>query len=413
MSRRLLDPVAFPARVGPLTFLMLALLSQTTGSLAQQGTSVLGVFFAQRFHLSLASLGAVVAANNLGMMVGFTFTGTLSDRWGPRRLLLVGAVAMALATGLTAVAGSLGTLLVGLFAMGVSLSVVPSAGSKAVFVAFRGRPRGVAIGVRQTGVPLGSALAAATLPYTVERFGLSAVFALLAGLLWAMGWVFALQIPPAAPEPEARAVGRQSPRQLVRRLGWPLAVAALMAAGQYDLLTFTIPSLQALGVNLVVGGLVLAAAQVGGGLGRIVLGLFSDRRGGSRAYYLIWLGLLGGAVAGVAAFLPARPPTAVLAALWLLFGLGAVGWNALVIVWAGERVPTPHAGWAMSLVATVVFMGAVAYPPLFGWIADRTHGYAASWLQLASCLVLAAGLAFVALRQEERRGSAASSVLHS
>ncbi|MCL6561869.1 MAG: MFS transporter [Firmicutes bacterium] len=413
MSRRLLDPVGFPARVGPLTFLLLALLSQTTGSLTQQGTSVLGVFFAQRFHLSLASLGAVVAANNLGMMVGFTFTGTLSDRWGPRRLLLVGAVAMAVATGLTAVANSLAALLAGLFAMGVSLSVVPSAGSKAVFVAFRGRPRGVAIGVRQTGVPLGSALAAATLPYTVERFGLSAVFTLLAGLLWAMGWVFALQILPTPPEPGTRAVGPQSPRQRMRRLLWPLAVAALMAAGQYDLLTFTIPSLQALGVNLVGGGLVLAAAQVGGGLGRIVLGHLSDRRGGSRAYYLVWLGLLGGVMAAVAAFLPSHPPAAVLAALWLFFGLGAVGWNALVIVWAGERVPPPHAGWAMSLVATVVFMGAVVYPPLFGWIADRTHGYAASWLQLASCLVLAAGLALFAWRQEERPGSRASSVLHS
>lgn len=392
------DRRGFHAHTAPWLFLALATLSQAGASLSQQGVAVLAVFFRVALHLSFSQMGTLVSAISLGMMVGLTAAGLLVDRIGPRWLLAVGGLwAVAAGAGVARVHGY-GTLLAGLFIVGIGLGAIPSAGTRAVFDAFAGRARGMVMGIRQTGVPLGAAAGAVAIPLLVTGLGTGGVFFAIAALVLVSAWAFGVAIRrPARPAaPPARLPGL---RWLRPALG-PMAVGMMLVAAQYSVLTFTIADLTTRhGWSVAAAGLGLALVQAGGGLGRVGLGWLSDRQGGRRPDII----LLAAGVAALAAlafgWAPASTPTAVLLAILVPLGIGAVGWNALVLTWSGERVPSWGAGQAMSWTGSAVFLGSALYPPAFGWILDNTGHFSWAFTALALWMVLAAGLVAVLRRR--------------
>ncbi len=383
----------FPAKVGPLSFLGLALMSQTGMSFVQQGLMVLGVFFAAAYHLNLTAMGLITTALSLGVMVSMVFVGLMVDRIGPRMVLFWGTLLMAAFTAALLVVHSYASLLAVLFLVGMSLAVAPSAGTKAVFSAFAGRPRGLVMGIRQTGVPIGAALAAFLLPRLVPIFGLSPVFALFSLELLVAGWAF-VAVMRSWPTRSGTTLKGGLNRGDLKRLAKPIAVAFLMVSGQYILLTYTIADLhQSHRISLAAAGLVLAMSQIGGGIGRVVLGQVSDRLGGRRAPVLAVTAAIGAVTAMAIGLLPGNVSLLLVFPLWAVFGFGVVGWNALALTWAGESVPSAHSGFAMSLTGTIVFLGSSIFPPIFGWVVDTTHQFAYGWVMLAAVLVLAAFIA--------------------
>jgi hypothetical protein len=99
--------------------------------------------------------------------------------------------------------------------------------------------------------------------------------------------------------------------------------------------------------------------------------------------------------------LHAGPVAVVLAAV--VFGLGALGWNALVYVSAGERVDASLAARSVAVAATVVFVLSGLVTPLLGALVDVV-GWDALWLTTA---VTAAVGAFLAHRLPRQRIAAA------
>lgn len=406
MMTKTFEREGFRARVGPIPFLAAATLSQTGMSFVQQGLVVMGVYFADLYRLTLAQMGLVTTALSLGVTVSMVLMGAAADRIGPRRLLFAGSFIMALLSlGLLVVDGFLGLLAL-LFFLGVSLAIVPASGTKAVFTAFQGRPRGAVMGIRQTGVPLGALLAASLLPRLVAGTGFHHVFWIFGCELLAAGWVFSgLMLP--WPRESGRVAGRGFDWRMVGRVWRPALVAILLVSGQYLLLGFSLSDLhQAHHVSLAWAGLVLAAAQLGGGLGRIVTGIVSDRIGGRRAPVIIACAAIGAAMAWVVAMLPAAVPLWLLGVIWFVFGMGAVGWNALAMTWAGESVPAQYSGFAMSSVGTAAFLGSAIFPPLFGVFVDATHHYRWGWALLGVVLA-GAGILTGIFSAQFRRETAA------
>jgi MFS family permease len=378
----------FPTAVGPIPFLFLGVVCQSSMSLIQQGVAVLGIVFARQYHLSLAGLGILAVAPSLGMMVGLIPVGWLVDRIGPRMLLFLVAGPMAVLVWIAGHATTFGSLFASFFAMGVTFASVPGAGTKAVFIAFAGRDRGLPMGIRQTGVPIGSALSALLLPHWVNHWGVAGLFSRLAVIVFVGSLLFAVVIPGTSPsDTKRRSI---SLKQFWRVLAFPTVISMLLVASQYDMLTFTIPDLvRNHGLSLSLAGIVLASAQIGGGFGRIGFGSISDHIRGGRPRALGWTAFIAGAsTLGVAA-LPQHMPIDVLIGLWFIFGIGAVGWNALALTWAGESVPAENSGLAMTTVTSLIYVGAVLHPPIFGLIADQTGSLTYGWLWLGGCLWLA------------------------
>jgi len=140
----------------------------------------------------------VLGMLGLGIALSELPWGLLTDRWGDRRVLLLGlgATAVSLAgmalfvvpggayvPGLTMLAS--GLLLVGLLGGSVNGS-----SGRAVMAWFRDGERGLAMSIRQTAVPAGGGLGALMLPALAAHFGFASVYGVLA-LLCAVTAAFA------------------------------------------------------------------------------------------------------------------------------------------------------------------------------------------------------------------------------
>lgn len=107
------------------------------------------------------------------------------------------------------------------------------------------------------------------------------------------------------------------------------------------------------------------------------------------------MALLGALGVGLSPHLGGGVPLFVRALLYLVTGAGAIGWNALLLTWAGERVSPERSASAIALAGTSVFAGSAVFPPLFGLLAARV-GFGPTWFCLAGLLLLAALNAFAA-----------------
>lgn len=376
--------------------LMTATLSQFGVSVPQQGTIVLGVFFAAAYHLSLSQMGAVLAALSLGLTLSGLGAGPLVDQWGPKRVLLVGTTIITALALAIALSPSLGVTTALLFLSGLVMGTVPLSGTKAVLQLWPRERRGMPMGIRQMGVPLGALATSLALPTIASRVGLRPIYVGFAVVVAMCGLLFIVVLPTQTTHP-ARQQTRLSARE-AKRILIPAACGFLLAWGQYTLLTYTIPMLQQDGVPIALAGGLLALAQVGGAAARLALGHLSDRMDGQREHTLLGVSVVGVALAIVLAELPRHVPPILLAALWLALGAAFVGWNALAVTWAGERVHESRAGAAMGVETSAILCGATVSAPVFGAIVEHAGSYQVAWFALAAALSVAALLLWTQTR---------------
>ncbi len=371
---------------GPRAVLAAATGAQAAVSLVAFGLGSIGPQLRDELGVGLALLGAMLTANLLGSGLFVIPAGAAVDRYGARPMTLVGtALGVAGLVG-AAFAPSAGLLIAFLFLSGVGSSIVPIAGMGAIFRTYGAARRAWALGVRQMGVPLGGVTSAVALPLLAHAGGVRLALLVAAGMLGMLGTAFAL----VAGEPPERGAVRQ--RIAVLRIlllpgmGRLLAVAACYIVVLQAVLAYAVPSARDAGLSVLAAGAVFFALQVGAGVARIAWGRIADIGGGGRRTRTLaeagWVGGAGallfalGLHAGVAAAIPAA----------IVLAFGALGWNALVYVIAGERVPLASAAQAVSVAATVIFvLSAVATPPL-GALAGLV-GWDAFWAICAGVCV--------------------------
>ncbi len=130
-------------------------------------TSAVAGQLAEEWDLSSSALAWLVIAVQLGFVAGafgITLAG-LADRFGPRRLVLVGAVLAATANASIIVASGYGPALVARFATGAALAAVYPPALKTMSSWFR-VGRGLALGVMIGALTVGSAL-----PHLINGLG--------------------------------------------------------------------------------------------------------------------------------------------------------------------------------------------------------------------------------------------------
>ena len=371
------------------TILGAGVVAQASFSALLIGLASIAPAIQHRYDLSLAQVGVVLAAVNIGTVVTLFPWGLLADRIGERKTIGVGLTGCGAAVAGAALAGSFGAL-VALLALGGALGgCVQSASGRAVMSWFAPAERGLALGIRQTAVPLGGAIAAVLLPALAAGPGLRSAFIALAigsGLGAAVGLALLRDAP--AGDLEAELV-----RPLRDRRLWLLCGGStLYLAGQFAILGFVVLFLhEHRGFSNRAAAGVLAAVQVLGGVARIVAGRWSDRLR-KRIVPLLWIGVSLAAALVLSSAL-------VDASLWLLVpsllvaGTFGLSWNGLSYTAAAERAGAARSGAAIGIQQTTLAMGSIVFPIAFAAVVD-----AASW-RLGYLLVALCPLAgFVALR---------------
>jgi MFS family permease len=374
--------------------LVVASTAQAAVSFVSFGLPAIGPQLRHHFGLSLPALGAVLTAYLLGSGVALIAAGIAVDRFGSRIAMLAGTALGTAGLAASALAGTGWQLFVGLFVAGLGGAVVPVAGAASLFRAYPARRRAWALGVRQMAVPLGGTLSAAALPGLDAAGGVRLALLVGAALVCLTGIAFAIELGG-----ESRPAGRSARafRAILRAEGMQrlLLVACCYVLVLQALISYAVPSARAAGFSAFWASAAYVAINVAAMVSRIAWGRIADRAaGGRRARTLVETGIV--AMAGAllfAAALHAGPAELLVAAL--VFGFGALGWNAILYVMAGERAPVELAGRSFAVAATVVFVVAGVCTPPLGALAAHA-GWNAFWVATGALAgvgtLLAAGL---------------------
>ncbi len=368
--------------------------AQATVSFVNFGLPAIGPRLRADFGLSLLELGAVLTAGLLGAGVALIAAGVVVDRLGTRDAMLLGTALGTAGLVVAALASTKGVLFGGLFVFGIGSAVVPVAGAGALFRSFPVSRRGWALGVRQTAVPLGGTIAAVAFPVLYAAGGSRGTLLAVAVAVCATGIWFAL----IAGDDRVRGARRvERPfRSIVRAPGMQrlLLVAACYIVVLQALLTYIVPAIRAAGYSALTASIAYVAINVTAMLARIAWGRIADTGGGTRRVRtLVEVGFVACGGALLFALALHVGPAAIVAAA-VLFGVGALGWNALVYVSAGERASAELAARSVAVAATVVFVISGLSTPLLGALADHA-GWDGLWL---ACAGIAAGGALLATR---------------
>jgi sugar phosphate permease len=345
-------------------------LAQSTFSAASVGLSALGPVLRSHYHLSLGQVGIVLGAVSFGMLPTLLPWGLLADRIGERAVIALGLGSGGIAMMAIAFTKSYGALLALLVLFGALGSSINAASGRAVMGWFSEEQRGLALGIRQTAVPIGGAAAAIGLPWLAASGNPSHAFlALGAGALAgaALGALL-LREAPARAELELADVARplRDLRNWLLATGSGLFVVAQIALTSYPVLFLH----EHRGLTTHSAAFSLAAMNVLGIGARIAAGRWSDRVR-SRVGPLRMLGVLI-AVGTAAVALLVDAPLAVLVPVLVVAGVLSLSWNGVAFTAAAEMAGTGKSGAALGFQQTVLGILASAATPAFAALVVAT-----------------------------------------
>jgi sugar phosphate permease len=386
------------------TILAVGVGAQMSVSALRQGLPALGPTLRSTFHLSLPQLGVILGSVSVGIVLTLIPWGALADWLGERTVLGVGLTGTAVALAAASFASGYAALVIALVVAGMFGASATGASGRAVMGWFRRSQRGLALGIRQTGVPLGGGVAAVALPLIVAGFSLRAALLALAGgclVAAAAGWHWMREPPPP---PRDRPTVEAPPPLRDRRL-WRLAAGSgMLVVAQASILGFVVVFLHdEHRWSVAAAAAVLGGIQVAGSVMRVVAGRWSDHRDERVAPMRLMAGASSVLLVAVAALTHA--PGALVVPALVGTGVLAMSWNGLSFTAAAEMSGRTRAGTAISVQNTVLSAGGALAPMAFAALVVATS-WPAAWIaltafQLGGVLVLGPSVA------EERRRRAA------
>ena len=362
-------------------------LCQAAANVLSAAFGPIAPFLQKDFQISRAEVGLISAAMSLTAAPSAMFGGRAADRVGERRVLILSGLVTAFAAVAISRSGGYWSLVASCLLLGLGNGIQNPAGSAAIMRWFPPRQRGVAMGIRQTGVPLGGILAASLAPVLALTYGWRAVY-IFGGLVAFVGATLifiAYYDPPRTIHTGVVAVRSFRDLAYDRQLWWLGLIFNSQLFTQSSVTTYFVLFLhEALDTSVVGAAALLALVNGVAMVARIGWGLLSDRffEGRRRPVLLIIVLLTVCSTLGAAA-LPRHTPWFVIAGLAALLGASAFAWTGVLGTLVIETAGRESAGSAISWVQVLATPASLLGPPLFGLLTDRSGTYRIAWLTLA------------------------------
>jgi MFS family permease len=370
-----------------------------TAALAFGTSYSFGTFFDEMSAEFDASRGATAAVFAITTFLFFgvgIISGPLSDRFGPRRLLIAAAFIMGgglLATSRVHSLG-LGYLTYGVgVGFGAGLYVTPAF---AVVGGWFVRRRAMALGLVSTGSGLGTLVLVPVASRLIGAYGWRQTYVILGILAFVvlLGASFVVKAPPVAPPGEVgfrlRAVTGTRPFRLLFVSNFLMSLALFVA------FAFLVPFAEDEGITSRNASLLLSIVGAASITGRLALSSLVKRFGPLRLYqvclavqpvaYLVWL-VSGGSYAALALFA-------------VLLGSSYGGYVALGPTVAAHLFGVVGLGGLIGALFFGSAIGGLIGPPVAGSLADRSGGHALP-IVMALVVTVAAFLVVLGVREAD------------
>jgi MFS family permease len=359
-------------------------------------------------------VGLVTSLTFAAATIGALFSGGVIARVGPLRmsqwaLVLCGA-GIALFTTADAVLVALGALV-----MGIGYGPVTPSSSAILVDRTPERMRAFIFSLKQTGVPIGGALAGILIPALIIAAGWKAAALAVAAACWLLA--IALQPYRGSVDHASHTDRPLRPGSLLEPLRFVLGHSRLREMGlasatysgmQACLSTFLVVYLhQRIGFSVPVAGAALATAMTAGIIGRIALGVIADNWMKPRLLLGV-IGLTMSAAAFATAGFNADWPIAVVFLVGFVYGATAIGWNGVYLAEVARIAPPGRAGSATGASLAMTYAGVVLLPALFWMIVTLSDSYAAAYIAAGALVLWRSSYFFREIVKERREPGSVS-----
>jgi MFS transporter, ACS family, hexuronate transporter len=379
----------------PWRMLACLLLAQLLVAFIGRSVGPLGVLIGEDLELTKSQIGMLPAALFLGQALASIPVGFVVDRTGSKTLLLLISLCVGSSFILMTFSHQFGFVLLLVVIGGLGYGAMHPVTNRGIIHWFQRTQRGFAMGIKQTGITTGSALAGLVLLPLASVYGWRHVVA-IACLLLIIGGVVAFtlyhdSIKETNNQEESRASFFYSMKHMLANK--PLMIVSISAMGlsgsQLCLVTYiVIYCYEYLHISLFLSGVLLVISEVCGSIGRIVWGLISDRLfKGKRVIVLMIISGIAGVASLTLAFLPSSTAFVVMIPITMVFGFAISGFNALWMNVASEVVDVRFSGLSSGFSITLGSLGVITLPPLFGFIVDSFGNFTAGWLMIVGVMI--------------------------
>ncbi|MFH1652103.1 MAG: MFS transporter [Chloroflexota bacterium] len=348
------------------------------------------------------SIGASLRGLETGILA--PFVGILADRWGPRRLLGIGAFITAAGLAVIAATHSLTTFYSGFALVAIGTSACTQTVMMTAIANWFRRNVGLASGIAMCGFGFSGFL----IPLIVRliqvydwrttmnllALGMVLLVVPLAGFLRHKPEQYG-QLPDGLPVPlshlpaEGQLPAESEPtvREAVgSRTFWTITLTVIYTMmTMHAVTTHVMPYLSSMGFSRYISGLAATAIPLTSIVGRLGLGGLGDRYD-KRLVMAAGLALVGGSLLLFTYTTPAS--------LWLLViflvinGIGNGGTLVLRPSLCREFFGRKHFGGILGLIIGIGHLGSLIGPTAAGWAYDNWGGYQTIWLVFAGLAVI-------------------------
>jgi MFS transporter, ACS family, hexuronate transporter len=397
---------------GRTIVLVLLFLAGVVNYLDRSALSIAAPFITEDLHLSPTQLGIVFSSFSVGYAIFNFIGGMASDKYGAKLTLFVAMVVWSLFSGSIALAFSLTSLIVIRVLFGMGEGPLSATINKMVNNWFPSDKRASAIGLANSGTPLGGAISGPIVGIIAVNYGwkISFILIMVIGLLWAAGWWIFIKDKPAgeskqtngSAKPGQDLSGEKIPLTFYLKQKTVLFTAFAFFAYNYILFFFLtwFPSYltDARGLSIKEMSVVTVIPWVLGFIGLASGGLVSDfvyKKVGkalfARKVVLVTCLFLSAVCIGIAGLVTTTVSAVSLVALsvFFLYLTGAIYW-AIVQDVVDQKNVGSVGGFMHFLANTAGIIG----PTLTGFLVEKSGTYTAAFL-LAGGLAVFASLAVI------------------
>lgn len=377
------------------TMLVVMFLLTTGASTAFYAIAPLAPFLIMDFGLNKGEVGLLSSAAAFGGMSSGIASGFLVDRVGIRRVIVLGALFLTGGClGLSTIT-SLHMALPWVLIMGIGFSTTVPATNRTIYEWFPRIEHAFAIGLKQSGTPLGVAIGAVLLTIISLKFGWRGALFISAAIVVTVSIISfkAYRTPPG------EIKNNQGPfknklslnRSMIRQIAGYGFMGASFAGWQISIITFLAIYLNEVHeMPLQISGSFLAIAQLSGAIARPIVGglcdkLFHEKRRNA----LIILGTINATIAIALFFVDKIDNLLIMVPLIIIIGGFSMGWFGPLFAGMIEVFGKESAGTASGVAFSLNLAGSAIGAPLFGYIVDINSSFKPAFIFMGVYLLIA------------------------